>query len=154
MKGLYIANTILEYFFDIDEYIRPMKLQKLLYYVAGFYYKETNTYYPDENFYKWDYGPVIQEVYKGFAHYKKDYIEDYYYQDEESKKKIYIVSSQNQEFYEIMNEVLDFYGDYDDIELSDMTHTHAAWQKPDLYDKIPKNLIKDTFNDMEIGDDA
>lgn len=46
--------------------LTPLKLQKLLYYVSTTYLKEYGELLFPETFQKWQYGPVVQEVYHEF----------------------------------------------------------------------------------------
>ena len=63
-----IANSILYTMGNIRKEIRPLKLQKLLYYTTGFYYKKygKDLLYPEDNFYKWGYGPIEPNIYHCF----------------------------------------------------------------------------------------
>ncbi|WP_348735121.1 type II toxin-antitoxin system antitoxin SocA domain-containing protein [Spiroplasma endosymbiont of Ammophila pubescens] len=68
-----ISNYILKYFYDkectTDEFamflleINNLKMQKILYFLFGFYFSETKQELFPKDFYAWKYGPVIQKLY-------------------------------------------------------------------------------------------
>ena len=61
-----VSNNVLRRAFDEDENVSPMKLQKLLYFIASDYAKATNHPLLNEPFQAWDYGPVVPSVYDEF----------------------------------------------------------------------------------------
>lgn len=65
-----IANNILSRSFKEKNYISPMKLQKILYFVASEYQKATGKPLLIENFSTWAYGPVLYSVYDEFRAFK------------------------------------------------------------------------------------
>ncbi|QAA31337.1 type II toxin-antitoxin system antitoxin SocA domain-containing protein [Clostridium manihotivorum] len=54
------------------EDITPLALQKLLYYVQGFYYAFTNQFIFEENCEAWIHGPVYRDIYFKYKEYKFD----------------------------------------------------------------------------------
>jgi uncharacterized phage-associated protein len=64
---LHVANNILKRAFDQNVEITPMKLQRLLYFVAADYGTLTHgTALFFESFRAWEYGPVLNSVYEKF----------------------------------------------------------------------------------------
>jgi len=61
-----VSNNILKRAFEDDVSVSPMKLQKLLYFVASEYSKRTGKPLLNEPFLAWDYGPVVRSVYDEF----------------------------------------------------------------------------------------
>lgn len=57
------------------EDITPLALQKLLYYVQGFYYAFMNRFIFEENCEAWVHGPVYRNVYNKYREYRFDPIE-------------------------------------------------------------------------------
>ena len=152
---------------NIRKEIRPLKLQKLLYYTAGFYYKKygKDLLYPEYNFYKWGYGPIEPNIYHCFEKYKFNPIcelcVDKPLRAQETalagslalkQNDIYIVSFDDKNFYEILNEVIFFYGLKSDFVLSKLTNKHDAWKETKNYYLINKDLIHQTFKKLDYGE--
>ena len=64
---IHVSNSILKRSFENDVYISPMKLQRILYFVANEYVKQTGKNLFDESFGAWQYGPVLRSVYDKFS---------------------------------------------------------------------------------------
>lgn len=58
-----VSNNILKRAFDEGVPVSPMKLQKILYFVASEYAKRSNAPLLSEQFQAWRYGPVVRSVY-------------------------------------------------------------------------------------------
>jgi uncharacterized phage-associated protein len=54
------------------EDITPLALQKLLYYVQGFYYAFMNQFIFEENCEAWVHGPVFRDIYFKYSEYRFD----------------------------------------------------------------------------------
>lgn len=52
MKAIAISNSIIKEMWKRNLIVRPMKLQKMLYYMVGFFHKEKKETINDESFYK------------------------------------------------------------------------------------------------------
>lgn len=65
-----IANYIVWYVNEVDNAplggLTPLKLQKILYYVSTTYLKEFDQLLFSDSFQKWQYGPVVKDVYHEF----------------------------------------------------------------------------------------
>lgn len=61
-----VANNILSRSFGDEIFISPMKLQKILYFVASEYAKNTGEKLLEEDFETWSTGPVLRSVYNMF----------------------------------------------------------------------------------------
>lgn len=68
-------NTVVNYLLDKCEDVTPLALQKLLYYIQGFYYAFNNKFLFVEDCQAWTHGPVYPEVYHKYKDYKFDSIE-------------------------------------------------------------------------------
>lgn len=62
----HVSNNILRRAFNDDIAVSPMKLQRLLYFVASEYAKITGSPLLGESFQAWQYGPVVRSVYDEF----------------------------------------------------------------------------------------
>jgi putative zinc finger/helix-turn-helix YgiT family protein len=65
-------EVVVNYLLSKCEDITPLALQKLLYYVQGFYYAFVNQFIFDENCEAWIHGPVFREVYFKYREYRFD----------------------------------------------------------------------------------
>ena len=148
MEAIVISNSILKEMWKRDLSVRPMKLQKILYYIVGFSYKENNEIISNEYFYKWDYGPVIPEIYYAFEEYRAEPIKDL---EKGHLDKKYIVTKEYEDFYSVLHRVIDTYGAMSDVYLSNLTHQHASWRESELYKRIEENLIRKTFKNLAYG---
>lgn len=72
-----VANNILARSFEERLLISPMKLQKILYFVASEYQKATGQPLLEEPFLTWAYGPVLYSVYDEFRPFAKADIRRY-----------------------------------------------------------------------------
>lgn len=66
-----IANNVLSRAFAKKAYISPMKLQKILYFVAAEYQKKAGQSLFSERFETWQYGPVLRSVYSEFHPFRQ-----------------------------------------------------------------------------------
>lgn len=72
-----IANNILSRAFAEKIKVTPMKLQKILYFIASEYQKRTHKTLIAEPFQTWAYGPVLRSVYDKFRPFSKAPIRRY-----------------------------------------------------------------------------
>ena len=139
-----IDNLVEHILFQFPE-IRPLKLQKGLYFLFAFYINtysieprqdiiETESNFPkylfDANFEAWTYGPVIRDVYLKFKN--KEYTPRQYKFDEKDKEiEIFI------------NDVMEMISKKSDFTLVDRVHEDLAWQKAYQKQKCSILDIKD-----------
>ncbi len=115
------------------EYITPLKLQKLLYYIQGL-----SLYifgYPAfiNKISAWQYGPVVEDVYKEYK--GRNPIDS-------PKDKIKLCDG----LEKIIDIVISSYGQMESGTLIDMTHDEDPWIKSINDGIIDNELIKDYFN--------
>ena len=67
-------DIVVNYLLCKCEDITPLALQKLLYYVQGFYYAFVNHFIFEENCKAWVHGPVFKDIYFKYREYKFDSI--------------------------------------------------------------------------------
>ncbi len=143
-----IANTILNEMFSKWCEIRPMKLQKLLYYTVGFTLLKYGQSPVREHFYKWTYGPVVPEIYHCFKKYAHRPIS---VMAVETDGKYYVTTDK-----EIVNvikkKVMPYYSEITDWELSDLTHAHDAWKEVPQNSLITNEAILSTFRELKYGE--
>ncbi|MDO5568967.1 MAG: DUF4065 domain-containing protein [bacterium] len=116
------------------EYITPLKLQKLLYYVQGICLYLFGKKAFSEKILAWNYGPVVNEVYQKY----KDNRANELTIDENIER----ISSG---LYKIIDEVIDAYGKIEANELIDFTHEEDPWKNTNKDEEITINKIKEYF---------
>lgn len=70
-------DSVVNYLLCECEDITPLALQKILYYVQGFYYAFLNRFIFKENCEAWVHGPVFRDIYFKYREYRFDPINDY-----------------------------------------------------------------------------
>lgn len=123
-----VANNVLSRAFLEGTYISPMKLQKVLYFVASEFQKKTGRRLFNEFFETWNYGPVLRSVYEEFRPYNKRSIGEY---SKDSKGQSLIVNETTDILLKgVLDEVWAKTRDMGAVALSDITHTeNSAWDK-------------------------
>ena len=148
-KASDIANKILAKatndFNNLDSggsLISNMKLQKMLYYMQGYYLAFFDEDFFDEDIEAWMYGPVVPSIYDSFKtngnagiSYTKETI------------------SLNKEEEALFEEVYRVYSQYSAIGLMNMTHSEKPWNSvpPGIGSIISKSVIKSYFKDRING---
>ncbi|MFW9095190.1 Panacea domain-containing protein [Corynebacterium striatum] len=123
-----IANNILSRAFADKAYMSPMKLQKILYFVASEYQKATKRLLLEEPFSTWAYGPVVYSVYDEFRSFSKGNIKRY---ARDARGDVFVIDeTQDIELKVALDRVWDKTKDMGAVELSEITHLqNSAWDK-------------------------
>lgn len=111
-----IANTNI----DQGETISNLKLQKLLYYLQGFFIAVFDKKLFNDPIEAWQYGPVVRESYFHFKDFGSSSIS--------LKDHDQIIELPSKET-ELFNEVMCEYGQFSAIKLMNMTHEELPWKK-------------------------
>lgn len=129
-----IANNILSRSFAEKAYMSPMKLQKILYFVASEYQKATKQPLLEEPFSTWAYGPVVYSVYDEFRRFSKGNIDRY---ARDARGGVFVIDeSQDIELKVALDRVWDKTKKMGAVELSEITHFQdSAWDKAFQDDK-------------------
>lgn len=118
-----------------EEYITPLKLQKLLYYVQGLALHIYNKPAFENKIIAWSYGPVSEEIYYKYKTKRKSPI------DTLAKCK---------EISNGLNDIIDIvvndYGKYSAGSLIDLTHSEQPWKSTDINEEITQSSIKEYFD--------
>lgn len=116
-----IAKNLIKYSNSINAPISNLKLQKLLYFAWIEYYNKNKQYLFEEEFYAWQFGPVIPTVYHEYCVYGGMPITNVDYGVDD-----FIWSSA----ITTIKEVVDKYKDYSALELVELTHKkNHAWDR-------------------------
>lgn len=123
-----VCNNILTRAFNDDIPVSPMKLQKVLYFVASEYAKQTGKPLLGEPFQQWDYGPVVRSVYSEFKPFSGQRISRY---AKDALGKAYAVDeTANPKLRGVLNRVWNATKGKGAVELSRITHEeNSAWWK-------------------------
>lgn len=130
-----IANT------DINqgETISNLKLQKMLYYLQGFFIAVFDKKLFEERIEAWQYGPVVREAYFHFKGFGPGAI---LLNDHEN------IINFSPEEDELFQEVMGEYGQFSAIKLMNMTHEESPWKQAFAISpegEITYELLKEYF---------
>lgn len=121
-----VANAIIERAQDkniLD--VSPMKLQKLIFYAQSWSLKLNNKPLFDDPIERWDYGPVVRDVYyefRGFGYRPISLLAT------DALGYIPIINPDDEDSWALIDKILDVYGQYSAVQLSNMTHSEdTAW---------------------------
>lgn len=150
-----VANYIVTKANTQKQPITHLKLQKLLYYVVAKHLKNTNQYLIVEPICKWQFGPVVKEVYHTFKTYGSDPIKEPYgyltensvfTPDEHGSFPKFILEfakpdeinqqlDKDQSFVQTVREVMEELLSKGSFELVERTHQEEAWlsHKADIF---------------------
>ena len=103
--------------------ISPLKLQKLLYYCQAWTYTIFNEKLFDEKIEAWAHGPVVPSQYKRF----KDTIA--YSNIDITKTCIKTVVLRDKKIEDLLNEVMDIYGEHSASYLENLSHSEKPWKE-------------------------
>ena len=141
-----LVNAILHTSESNNIPIRPLKLQKLLYYVVGFFWEEYNTWLLNDDFEAWPYGPVHRDTYVEFVQLEGGRINRMATFDEDGK--VYRYSNETPDIIKTVSYVVSLLGKTNDFLLSDVTHASGSpWESVSFHEKesIPSSTIKSYF---------
>ncbi|HEY9256536.1 MAG TPA: type II toxin-antitoxin system antitoxin SocA domain-containing protein [Chitinophaga sp.] len=142
-----IANFFIKSSQNTGDELTPMKLIKLCYIAHGWNLALYNEALLDEAIQAWQYGPVIQSIYRDFKHYGNSQITELVKVGDEYPLP-------NPAAFPLLNKIWDVYKKYDGVQLSAMTHQpETPWDITwnDMGGKqlraaiIPNNLIQQHY---------
>ncbi|MBO5536833.1 MAG: DUF4065 domain-containing protein [Clostridia bacterium] len=123
----------------LDDGMTNLRLQKLMYFVQGYYLAEHDHPLFAEDIEAWKLGPVVPVIYRKYSRFNKDILED------EAPTEFALTSEEK----ELILDVLSKYGKYSTGYLVELTHTPGApWAQvfdPGQNKKIDTESIKRYF---------
>ena len=132
-----VAKAIINYSNSINTPISNLKLQKLLYYTWIENYKQNLNYLFTDDFYAWQFGPVVPAVYFDYCAFGGLPIFEYIPSQE----------SVDSEVQEIIKKVVDKYKYFSALEMVALSHQEGhAWDTVYQGGKGNKHLIR--FDDI------
>ncbi|KAA6323512.1 hypothetical protein EZS27_027053 [termite gut metagenome] len=135
---------------DAGDTISPLKLQKLLYYCQAWHYTIFDKPIFDERIEAWAHGPVVPSQFKRFQYLGKN---DSIFSNRivDTEKVIF-----EKETEELLNEVIDIYGQHTAYYLEQLTHKERPWKETrgnlEPYERsdkeIPLKLMKEYYSSI------
>lgn len=153
-----VANYIINYAKEKDKPVTNLHLQKILYFLqAKFLIKNgENTPLMTGNFKKWDYGPVMKEVYDAYKNNGAWGIENYAPNVNITNEKWEVLPPQHLNLKDLdeqevclLNSTIDKLLEKNPWELVKITHEHAPWK--DFEDEIHEHKPLE-YDNKEIYD--
>lgn len=129
-------DEVIDYTLYWCEDITPLSLQKILYYIQGFYYAFYNSYYFEDECEAWVHGPVYRDIYHRYSQYHFDPID--------GPKEVNTSGLTTAEIT-VLDSVIKNLACYSGKTLEKFTHSEEPWirTRGDLPAGIPSNrLIK------------
>ena len=125
-----VANSIIK--LANDRGIRdlsPMKLQKLMYFTQFWYVKNFEHFLINDNFVRWKFGPVIPSIYYELKNYGSMHVDSYIRQlSPNNEAVVYMIAKDDDRAWQLLDKVLDKFGNLDGFELSALTHREkSSW---------------------------
>ena len=157
LKDLFrISNPLLltiSYIFEKSKEVTPLALQKLLYFIQGFHLAKFGAPLYEEDCCAWVHGPVYESVYNLFREFKYNPIEDNRFALFKDRHK-----ELAPEVCDLIDLVLDSFGNYSGKFLESITHKELPWQeaREGLLDSeyshavIGKDCIEKYYKDMNV----
>ncbi|MBR1736420.1 MAG: DUF4065 domain-containing protein [Firmicutes bacterium] len=134
-KALQISSWIVktvDVLGDYEERLSLLKLLKLLYYCEGCSLAEYGQSLFEEDIVAWEHGPVVVEVYN----YYKDDSFNLTYREEDYK-----IVNQDEQAVQLIQSVLNVFGEYSAWGLRNKTHKETPWLKATDNGRCLKKVI-------------
>lgn len=125
-----VANSVLRRSFLEYEPLNSMKLQRLMYFIACLYQRESGFVLLSEQFQPWEYGPALASIHEEFKSFDGKDI-TVYAKDANGRARM-VRESANPAFRRAITVVWDNLSGYTAVDLSRLTHRkgsawHEAW---------------------------
>ncbi|MDU2503180.1 MAG: DUF4065 domain-containing protein [Peptoniphilus harei] len=144
--NIYIIN----YAYETNRSVTNLKLQKILYFLYGFYHSTTKNVLFDEDFEAWAYGPVVRESYINYSMYGAEIIPPHNnYLDLLFDEKLKYDRDYNSNYFDttfdsntksLINKVLNLLLDIPVMKLVELSHSNIGpWYS--CYEEGRKNII-------------
>lgn len=145
-KAQNIAIYVIQYASNKGQVITNLKLQKILYYIQGYFFKEYGTAAFNEEIRNWTYGPVVPVVYYNYCGFGSEPIY------ENNEQTLQFLSNDHKK---LLNKVINACLNFTSFKLVEKTHSEAPWKNSSWSELIPDKLINNYFEDndpLELGD--
>lgn len=142
MLGILHSRDVADYFLanvkeDSGDSISNLKLQKLVYYAQGLHLAMRDAPLFGEPIEAWDHGPVVPGLYHAFKHRGYRAIEP---------PEQFVADDYAPEAREILDAVLEVYGQFAAWKLRDLTHDEPPWRDTPRNNEIAHTALKGFFS--------
>lgn len=137
LSAITVANAFIS-FTDAErgDLISNLKVQKLLYYAQGLHLAMYNEPLFKESIVKWQYGPVVKEVYNAFKEYGANAI---------PVNENFDYSIFNKKQLEVLHEINTVFGQFSAIILMNMTHSEPPYHNTNFNEVIKHEELTSYF---------
>lgn len=149
-----IANAFINRAREEGAELQPLKLQKLVYYAAGYYLGAYDAPLLNCSIEAWDYGPVVPELYREFREFGGQPITRFATENDFDLTPVPIPTG-NGQVMNVVNYVWETYKNFTGLQLSDMTHAdETPWnrvrkERPGIKNAdIDEKALKDYFRPL------
>ncbi|MEZ0180378.1 Panacea domain-containing protein ['Camptotheca acuminata' phytoplasma] len=118
-----VTNYLIRQIYTCQCQITNMKINKLLYYIQGYYVAKYDKFLFEEPIEAWMFGPVIPHIYGEFFEFVDKPIDKDYICQGATNNEI------TQEAKDIIEQVIQKYANLDAYKLSVQTHKESPWQQ-------------------------
>jgi uncharacterized phage-associated protein len=131
----------------------PLKVQKLLYFLNGWYLVQTSKPLIGDRFQAWAYGPVVESLYHELKTWGSDAVNGFIseFDPETRAEKSYKISSSDLIFWRLLDRVLEKYGKFSALELSTLSHEDGSpWSQAKKLGQqyIDDNALRNHFSNL------
>lgn len=133
---LNISKYVIKFFNDRNKNITNLKLQKILYYIQGYFYKHFDKGAFTDEIYAWTYGPVVPYVYYEYSINRMLPLNC----DEQ-----FVTLNCNEDEIKVIRSVMEKCENITSYELVEKTHSEYPWQTAEKGKIIPKSYISYYF---------
>lgn len=142
-----VSNYIIKYCVIKGYNITNLRLQKILYYVQGYFLKAYDQPAFPEEIVAWPYGPVVPEAYYNYCSFGRNELCLF-------ENINYDFSSLSSEEKRTINTIVDRCSKLSITDLVDKTHSETPWRETPVRNQIATSEISDFFeanNPLDIG---
>lgn len=144
-KAIDVARHIINYLNNSGKTVSNLKLQKLLYFVQGFYLALLDKPCFDDVIEAWDFGPVVPNVYREFKRFGSNSIPTvklvYDFGGDLPTRSEYVDVITEELDLHLINQIVDTLSQYSASALVDMTHAQDPWKN--VYNQYDRHIIID-----------
>ena len=132
-----VAEFVINYAHELGKPVTNLQLQKLLYYILGFYLALYDEPLFSDKIQAMEHGPVVYDAYRRFSDYKKQPIK---------KQVTGDFSGLSSKGKNHVRTVMGKYIIFHPWDLRELSHNEAPWlSHPEMWQEIPNDFLKDFF---------
>lgn len=138
-----IINYIIAYSNDCELEITNLVVQKILYYIQGYFIKINNALAFDSDIYKWPYGPVVPTAYFELCANRNQPI----YFEKSEREKYLEDTTINRKDRNLINTIIKKCNSLGVTQLVNGTHNQLPWKNAEMKKMIQIESIIDYFEE-------